>query len=67
MFTEEQIESTAEMLYSLIHARYVLTNKGMAAMVRFQFHLPLFSCVTIQKIGIVNDIGTFAAGQVREL
>jgi len=39
IYSEEQIrqiESAAEMLYGLTHVRYVLTTKGLGAMVRIQ-------------------------------
>lgn len=74
MFTEEQnelIESAAEMLYGMIHARYILTSKGLASMVKELF-LYIFETILLehtQSVGLVlyQLPMIFTVGQIQKL
>ncbi|KAJ8754494.1 hypothetical protein K2173_005655 [Erythroxylum novogranatense] len=56
MFTEEQnelVESAVEMLYGLIHVRYVLTSKGMSAMLSANLFLIIPSYIDYDFAGCI--------------
>jgi casein kinase II subunit beta len=65
MLTEEQnelVESAAEMLYGLIHVRYILTSKGMTAMVREISAFCSWSCRRYQNLPLNVVYELFSLG-----
>ena len=61
---QEMIENDAEVLYGLIHARYILTNRGLHAMLEKYRHnsfgsCPRYSCnfQSVLPIGITDQKG----------
>ena len=58
------IEQAAEMLYGLIHARYIMTNRGIAQMVCLRKFCSNFAdkanCLKLRVNGLINHFSVIA-------